>query len=68
MGAAVRFICTGNHPVAGCGKALTDEEREYYESCCEECARAWSDTMSAWRRGEKNAELDAMFDAKPTMQ
>ncbi len=62
------FICTGHEPMAGCGKVLLDEEREYYRSCCEECERAWSDMIGAWRRGAENKALDIMFDAKETRQ
>ncbi len=62
------FICTGYEPVAGCGKVLTDDERAYYKDCCEECARDWGAAIGAWRNGEDNPELDAMFDAKPTRQ
>lgn len=60
------FICTGQPPIAGCGKVLTDEERHYYGASCEACERAWSAAIDAWRRGGENKELDAMFDARPT--
>jgi hypothetical protein len=58
------FICIGRPPIAGCGKVLTDEERHYYEVCCEACMRAWGEAIEAWRRGGENHELDAMFDCR----
>ena len=62
------LICTGHWPVAGCGKLLSEEEREYYGSCCEECERDWSATIGTWRSGGENPDLDAMFDDKPERQ
>lgn len=45
-----------------CGKILTDEEAEFYETRCDDCERAWSERIDAWRFGGEDEELDAMFD------
>jgi hypothetical protein len=58
-------ICLGYMQIPGCGHVLTDEERYYYGSCCEDCMTAWSDEIAAWRKGGENAELDAIFDVPP---
>lgn len=63
------FVCLGMHPVAGCGRILTDDERYYYGHSCEACTRAWNETIEAWRKGGENPELDKMFSApKPIKQ
>ena len=56
------FICIGTSPIDGCGKILTDEEREYYEVSCEACTRLWDQAIDAWRRGGENKALDQMFE------
>jgi hypothetical protein len=56
------FICIGQFPLAGCGRVLTDEERHYYDSVCEECTREWGMVIDEWRRGAINEDLDKMFD------
>jgi len=50
-----------------CGQYLTDEERHYYGECCEKCVREWGDEIEAWRKGGVDAELDALYDAKPKL-
>jgi len=48
-----------------CAQPLTVEEIHYYERRCENCERAWSDRIDAWRRGETSEpEWDAMFGGK----
>lgn len=64
---AKTFVCIGHDPVPGCGRVLTDEERHYYGTACEECERRWSEIIEAWHRGEDNPELDAMFDVRPAL-
>jgi hypothetical protein len=59
------FICLGEAPIAGCGRILTDEERYYYSTSCEDCARLWGEEIDAWRAGGPNVELDRMFSALP---
>lgn len=45
-----------------CATPLTVEEIYYYEHRCENCERAWSDRIEAWRKGKSiEPELDAMF-------
>lgn len=52
---------------AECGRVLTDEERHYYGSRCEECEGDWSDRIHHWRQGGEDPELDAMYDGpRPT--
>lgn len=53
----MQLICVG------CGAALTDEERHYYETNCETCEREDLDRWQDWRRGAPDLELDAKFDA-----
>ncbi len=60
------FICLGQRPEPGCGAVLTEDEIEYYGSCREACERGWSDRIDAWRHGGADAELDAMFAARPS--
>lgn len=62
------LVCLGNPPIAGCGRILTDEEREYYDCACEDCERAKDDAISEWRRGGDNPDLDRMFDDGTTVQ
>lgn len=57
------FICLGQPPVAGCGRALTAEELHYYGTTCEACTRLWGEAIDAWRAGGDNIELDKLFDA-----
>lgn len=59
------LICLGHPPLPGCGRVLTDEERHYYERCCEACERAWGDALHEWHRGGENPDFDRMFDAPP---
>lgn len=51
-----------------CAAVLTAEERHYYAGRCEGCERAWHDRIEAWRKGGPDAEMDAMFDNRPTLQ
>ena len=53
----------------GCGKPLTDEEREFYEDSCEQCEREDLERWQAWRHGADDPELDARFGVpRPTVQ
>jgi len=62
------YVCLGRHPVAGCGRVLTEHERHYYGACCEDCERAWGDRITAWNDGADDAELDSMFSVPMTKQ
>lgn len=55
------LICVGVGPIDGCGKILTNEEKQYYECCCETCMRKWDDAVSDWRAGEANDYFDKVF-------
>ena len=46
-----------------CGAVLKEEEARYYETQCEECVRAWGDSISSWRAGRQDDELDTLFGA-----
>lgn len=45
-----------------CGKVLTDEERRWYGSTCNQCEGEWLERIEAWRRGGPDVELDAIYD------
>jgi hypothetical protein len=66
--ALATLICVGHHPTPGCGAVLTAEEQHFYGDSCEACATAWGEQIAAWREGNDDPELDAMFDAKETLQ
>jgi hypothetical protein len=61
------LICQGEHPVPGCGRVLTAEERHWYGDCCESCQREWNNRIDAWKSGGADVELDAMFETPVTM-
>lgn len=56
------WICIGDTWGDGCGRVLTDEEREYYGTCCEACVRDSVERVRRWRQGGEDKELDLMFD------
>ena len=48
-----------------CGKPLTDEEANYYESRCEGCEQDWFEAIEDWRNGRaKNREFDRLYGAE----
>jgi hypothetical protein len=50
-----QFICED------CGSVLNDPERHYYGRRCERCEQAWSDQMTAWKKGADDPALDALY-------
>lgn len=64
----ISYICIGHEPIAGCGKILTNHERKYYGTSCENCEELWSKRIDDWKAGAEDAELDAMFSIPMTKQ
>lgn len=60
------WICVGDMWSDGCGRVLTDDERHYYETCCESCCREGLDRVLEWKRGGGDQSLDEMFDGPAT--
>ena len=55
------------HACQTCNAWLTRTERRFYGSRCERCERAWSERITAWRKGEiVEPELDRFYGANPS--
>ena len=52
---------------SGCGCRLSSEEREYYESSCEQCVTTKHNELQRWRAGDDNPELDKRFSVPATV-
>lgn len=63
MPVVATFICLGLNPEPGCGKILTDEEREQHDDCCNACMATWEARYNRWENGAVDKELDDIFDA-----
>ena len=44
-----------------CGKELTQEEAYYYGDSCDDCERAWCDSIEEWRAGGENEYFDKLY-------